>query len=129
MTDDFRAKSRCAEGGGPSHLLGKHRLKHICLHQRLQSCGFFSHSERIIQHNYICGQAKSRLNAEVTGSIILETYLHPHEFVSLWVSHHMFSVAFTLESENCITYSEAALISNWPVTGPQHTYIEEFIVK
>ena len=38
MTDHFRVKSCCAERSDSSHLLGKHRLKHICLHQRLQIC-------------------------------------------------------------------------------------------
>lgn len=56
MTDHFRAKSCCAEGSDSSHLLGKHTLKHICLHKRLHIC-FFFHSGRIIQHNSTCLQS------------------------------------------------------------------------
>ena len=38
MTDHAGAKSCWAEGSDSSHLPGKHRLKHICLHQRLHTC-------------------------------------------------------------------------------------------
>ena len=84
MTDHFRAKSCCAEGSDSSHLLGKHRLKHICLHQRLQICWvvppppppFWEHDPT----QFCLWTVESELNTEVTRGVLVYVRLCPHDF-------------------------------------------------